>query len=135
MSSSTTEFHEIWIDQCAATEDIRDHFGPQDALGYLIGEKLFTFLWAAERDPLFAAEVPDFIREIRRLFTAEDIRDYLHRLENTKYLAPRVPDLEMDDLDELDDMLRILAENSPCSDRLGSATRRVKGRKRRVPGG
>ena len=74
-----------------------------DALGYLIGEKLFTFLWAAERDPLFAAELPDFIREIRRLFTAEDIRDYLDRLENTKYLAPRDPDLEMDDLDELDD--------------------------------
>jgi hypothetical protein len=72
-------------------------------MGYLIGEKLFTFLWAAEREPLFAAEVPDFISEIRRLFTAEEIRDYLDRLENTKYLAPPDPDLEMDDLDELDD--------------------------------
>jgi hypothetical protein len=102
MTGSTTEFHKIWIDQCAATEDIRDHFGPQDALGYLIGEKLFTFLWAAERDPLFAAEVPDFSREIRRLFTAEQIRDYLDLLENTKYLAPPEPDLEMDDLDEHD---------------------------------
>ena len=102
MTGSTTEFHKIWIDQCAATEDIRDHFGPQDALGYLIGEKLFTFLWAAERDPLLAAEVPDFSREIRRLFTAEQIRDYLDLLENTKYLAPPEPDLEMDDLDELD---------------------------------
>ena len=68
MSSSTTEFHKIWVAQCTATENIRDHFGLQDALSYLIGEKLFTFLWAAERDPLFAAEVPDFIREIRRLF-------------------------------------------------------------------
>jgi hypothetical protein len=102
MTGSTTEFHKIWIDQCAVTEDIRDHFGPQDALGNLIGEKLFTFLWAAERDPLFAAEVPDFSREIRRLFTAEQIRDYLDLLENTKYLAPPDPDLEMDDLDELD---------------------------------
>jgi len=36
-------------------------------------------------------------------FYSEDIRDYLDRLENTKYLAPRDPDLEMDDLDELDD--------------------------------
>ena len=75
MSSSTTEFHKIWVAQCTATENIRDHFGLQDALSYLIGEKLFTFLWAAERDPLFAAEVPDFIREIRRLFTAAEIRD------------------------------------------------------------
>ena len=103
MSSSTTEFHKIWIDQCAATEDIRDNFGPHDALDYLIGEKLFSFLRAAEQDPLFAAEVPDFIREIQRLFAAEVIRDYLDRLETTKYLAPLDPDLEMHDLDELDD--------------------------------
>jgi hypothetical protein len=25
--NSTPEFHKIWIDQCAATKDIRDHFG------------------------------------------------------------------------------------------------------------
>jgi hypothetical protein len=103
MSSSTTEFHKIWIDQCAATEDIRVNFGPHSALDYLIGEKLFSFLRAEEQDPLFAAEVPGFIREIRRLFAAEVIRDYLDRLEKTKYLAPLDPDLEMDDLDELDD--------------------------------
>jgi hypothetical protein len=103
MSSSTTEFHKIWIDQCAATEDIRDHFGLSNALDYLIGEKLFSFLRTAEQDPLFAAELPDFIREIQRLFTAEVIRDYLDRMERTKYLAPMDPDLEMDDLDELDD--------------------------------
>ena len=107
MSSSTTEFHKIWVAQCTATENIRDHFGLQDALSYLIGEKLFTFLWAAERDPLFAAEVPDFISEIRRLFTAEEIRDYLDRLENTKYLAPPDPDLEMDELDDPDDEPRL----------------------------
>jgi hypothetical protein len=103
MSSSTTEFQRIWIDQCAATEDIRDHFGLSNALDYLIGEKLFSFLRAAEQDPLFAAELPDFIREIQRLFTAEVIRDYLDRMERTKYLAPLDPDPEMDDLDELDD--------------------------------
>ena len=104
MSSSATEFHKIWIDQCAATEDIRDHFGLQSALDYLIGEKLFSFLRAAEQDPLFAAEVPDFVREIRRLFAAEVMRDYLDRLEKTKYLAPLDPDLEMDDLGDLDEL-------------------------------
>jgi hypothetical protein len=60
-SSSTTEFHKIWIDQCAATEDIRDHFGLHSALDYLIGGKLFSLFRAAEQDPLFAAEVPNFI--------------------------------------------------------------------------
>jgi hypothetical protein len=103
MSSSTTEFHKIWIEQCAATEDIRDHFGLPSALDYLIGEKLFSFLRAAEQDPLFAAEVPDFIKEIRRLFAAEVIRDYLARLEKAKYLAPLDPDLEMDELDDPDE--------------------------------
>ena len=103
MSSLTTEFHKIWIEQCAATEDIRDHFGLPSALDYLIGEKLFSFLRAAEQDPLFAAEVPDFIKEIRRLFAAEVIRDYLARLEKAKYLAPLDPDLEMDELDDPDE--------------------------------
>jgi hypothetical protein len=27
MTSPPTEFHKIWIEQCAATEDIREHFG------------------------------------------------------------------------------------------------------------
>jgi len=70
MSSPSIEFHKIWIDQCAATEDIRETFGLENALDYLIGEKLFTFLMASEQDTQFAAEVPAFIHEIRRIFTA-----------------------------------------------------------------
>ena len=107
MNSAPIEFDKIWIGQCLATEGIRERFGLDDALNYLIGEKLFSFLHAAERDPLFAAEVPDFIREIRRLFTSEEIRDYLDRLENTKYLAPADLDLEMDELDDPDDEPRL----------------------------
>jgi hypothetical protein len=100
LSSSSIEFHKIWIDQCAATEGIRDHFGLEDALDYLIGEKLFTFLMASERDPQFAAEVPAFIAEIRRIFTPAEIHDYLDHLERTKYLAPPEPDIEIDELDD-----------------------------------
>jgi hypothetical protein len=100
LSSSSIEFHKIWIDQCAATEGIRDHFGLEDALGYLIGEKLFTFLMASERDPQFVAEVPAFIAEIRRIFTPSEIHDYLDQLERTKYLAPAEPDIEIDELDD-----------------------------------
>jgi hypothetical protein len=40
MSSESIQFHKIWIDQCEATEGIREHFGLQNALDYLIGEKL-----------------------------------------------------------------------------------------------
>jgi hypothetical protein len=100
MTSPSTEFHKIWIEQCAATEDIRERFGLKNALDYLIGEKLFTFVAASEQDPDFAAELPAFVTAIRRLFTAGEIREYLDHLERTKYLAPPEPDLEIDDLDD-----------------------------------
>ena len=65
-------------------------------------------LHAAERDPLFVAEVPAFIDEIRRLFTAREIHDYLDHLERTRYLAPQDVDLEPEpdeDLEEGEDWL------------------------------
>lgn len=100
MSSSSIEFHKIWIDQCAATEGIRESFGLKDALDYLIGEKLFTFLMASERDAEFDAEVPAFVDEIRRIFTPEEIRAYLDDRERKKFLAPPDPVLEIDDPDD-----------------------------------
>jgi hypothetical protein len=100
MTSPPTEFHKIWIEQCAATEDIRERFGLNNALDYLIGEKLFAFVTASEQDPDFAAELPAFVSAIRRLFSAREIREYLDHLERTKYLAPPEPDLEIDGLDD-----------------------------------
>jgi hypothetical protein len=100
MSHSSTEFHKIWIEQCAATEDIREQFGTKNALDYLIGEKLFTFVEAAERDSEFAAQLPAFVAAIQRLFPAEEIREYLDHLENTKFLAPPEPEIEDGDEDE-----------------------------------
>jgi hypothetical protein len=104
MSNPSIEFHKAWIDQCAATEDIRETFGRGKALDYLIGEKLFTFLMASEQDPEFAAEVPAFVHEIRRIFTTAEIRTYLDHLERTKFLAPLDPDLDIEDPeDEFDE--------------------------------
>jgi hypothetical protein len=96
MNSPSPEFHKIWIDQCAATEGIRESFGLKDAQDYLIGQKLFTFLMVSERDPQFAAEIPSFVKEIQRIFTAVELRDYFNTLERTRFLAPRDPDLDAD---------------------------------------
>ena len=101
MSSNPAEFHKIWIDQCEATEKIRENFGSLRALDYLVGEKLCSFLMAAESDVLFAAEVPVFVAKIRRLFTAEEIHGYLDYLERAKYLAP--PELELESTLDEDD--------------------------------
>lgn len=49
---------------------------------------------------MFSFSRVDTRTEIRRLFTAEEIRAYLDRLERTKFLAPEEPDLEVDDLDD-----------------------------------
>jgi hypothetical protein len=100
MSNSSTEYHKIWVEQCAATKDIRERYGLESALDYLIGEKLFSFVAASEQDPLFAQELADFVAEIRRLFTPAEVCAYLDHLERTKFLAHPQPDLEMDDLIE-----------------------------------
>ena len=59
-------------------EDIRERCGLEDAIRYLIGEKLFDFVRASEDDPDFAKELPAFVAEIRRLFSAAT-RHYRHR--------------------------------------------------------
>ncbi len=72
-----TNFHKIWIDQCEAARDIREAFGLEKALGYLIGEKFLNFLRAADQDPDFAVELPAFVDEIRTIFERAEIRGYL----------------------------------------------------------
>ena len=100
MSNPSGELHRIWSEQCAAAEDIRERFGVDDALDYLIGEKLFTFLLVSERNPAFAAELPAFAAGIRQIFTASEIDDYLTHLERTKFLAPQEPEVQEEELDE-----------------------------------
>ena len=97
MNLPSLELHKIWMEQCAAAENIRHRFGLENALDYLIGEKLFSFVTASEQHPDFAAELPASVAEIRRLFTAAQIHEYLLYLERTKFLAPPEPDLEMGD--------------------------------------
>jgi hypothetical protein len=67
----------------------------------LIGEKLFSFVAAAERSPEFAAELPHFVDEIRRIFSAQEICGYLDDLERTKFLSPPEPE-DGSDLDDED---------------------------------
>ena len=85
-----TEFHEIWLEQCEAARDIREAFGVQKAIGYLIGEKLLDFLRAADQDPAFAGELPRFVEEIKRIFDRAEIQTYLdsvHRVGPLGHVA------------------------------------------------
>jgi hypothetical protein len=61
-------FHKIWIEQCEAAEKIEAEHGTEKAMGYLIGEKLLSFLEVAETKLEWRAELPHFIAEIKALF-------------------------------------------------------------------
>jgi len=79
-------------------------FGQENALDYLIGERLFAFLMASEQDIQFAGELPAFVGEIRRIFTTAEIREYLRHLEHTRFLAAPDPAPNIDDPgDEIED--------------------------------
>jgi hypothetical protein len=100
MLAMMRELHMIWIDQCEAARDIRDAFGLQKALGYLIGEKLLTFLRAAENDSVFASEVPSFVAEIRDIFGRGEIRTYLDTVHRVGPLGHVATDEVYEDMRE-----------------------------------
>jgi hypothetical protein len=59
------KFHEIWIEQCEAAEEIKLRYGLKAAFDYLVAEKLLNFAEAGTRDPLFARELPSFLARVR----------------------------------------------------------------------
>ena len=106
----TTErrWHEVWREQCEAAESIRLQYGIASAFDYVVGEKLLTFAEAAGEHPEFARVLPQFVSEIRRMFTLEEIDEHLARVENAR--LQRVMDT-MDVYDpELDDLAASDAE-------------------------
>jgi len=98
MATLMREFHKIWIEQCDAARNIREAFGLQKALGYLIGEKLLNFLRAADQDPAFAGEVPGFVEEIRDIFDRSEIQTYLDTVHRVGALGHVATDEEYEEM-------------------------------------
>jgi hypothetical protein len=67
----------IWREQCDAARSIKERFGTQKALGYLIGEKLLAYLRAATARPDLAADLPRFVAEIKSIFEPFELDAYL----------------------------------------------------------
>ena len=74
-------FHKIWIEQCETAQGIKERYGVNKALGYLIGEKLMNFIQEADRAPEFAEELPKFIAGIKEIFEPWEIKEYLDNVE------------------------------------------------------
>ena len=100
----TTErrWHEVWREQCEAAGTIRFQYGIASAFDYVVGEKLLNFAEAAEEHPEFARALPQFVSELRRMFTPEEIDEHLARIESARLEramdAMDVYDPELDDL-------------------------------------
>ena len=83
----TIEFHKIWIEQCEGARGIKEAFGAGKAIGYLIGEKLVNFVRASDTHPEFAAELPEFVAEVKRIFEPHEIREYLENVRRIGEVA------------------------------------------------
>ena len=73
--------HEIWIEQCDAAQNIKLRYGVKAAFDYVVAEKLLNFANAASRHPEFARELPRFVSRVRRMFTPQEIRTHIARVE------------------------------------------------------
>src|SRR2546428_115261 len=58
------EFQDIWIDPREAAGDIREGFGPEKAIGSLIGKEFLNVLEAADDDPDVAVGRPRGVRDV-----------------------------------------------------------------------
>jgi hypothetical protein len=74
------EAHKIWIEQCEAAQTIKSRFGLKSAFDYIVGEKLMNFAESAPRHRAFAQQLPQFVSEVRRMFTPEEIAAQLTRI-------------------------------------------------------
>jgi hypothetical protein len=98
---NTRNLHQIWVEQCNAAHEIKLRYGVKAAFDYLVAEKLLNFADAATSRPEFAKELPRFVAYVRGLFTPQEMRAHLARIEReqTEYAAEN--DDEEDDDDEL----------------------------------
>jgi hypothetical protein len=78
---SARKGHEIWIEQCDAAQEIKLRYGIKAAFDYVVAEKLLNFADAAARHPEFARELPRFVSRVRRMFTPQEIRTHIARVE------------------------------------------------------
>jgi hypothetical protein len=95
------KFHEIWIEQCDAAQEIKLRYGLKAAFDYVVAEKLLNFADAAASDPEFARELARFVARVRGLFTPQEMRIQLDRIgrEQREYDA----DIEEDNFDKEDE--------------------------------
>jgi hypothetical protein len=70
---------EIIRSQADAARNILGDFGPEKAMGYLIGEKFLNFLEGAETDDEWRRAIPAFVTEIKAIFKPLQLAEFLYK--------------------------------------------------------
>jgi hypothetical protein len=89
---SLQKMHEIWIEQYDAAQGIKLRYGLKASFDYLVAEKLLNFASAATEHPEFARELPRFVSLVRLMFTPQEIRTHIARVERELHHAPVAED-------------------------------------------
>jgi hypothetical protein len=79
----------LWKEQCDAARRIRDQFGTNKALTYIVGGKLLSAIRQSPRDH----DVHAFADNIRTIFEPEELRTYLQRARSRKHPGKPTDDL------------------------------------------
>lgn len=82
------DLSKIWIEQYDAARNIEDEYGTQRALEYLVGEKFFNFLEAADDHASLRAEIPAFVAEIKSIFEHWQLATYLEVAKQSEPFDP-----------------------------------------------
>lgn len=93
------DFRSTWTEQCEAAEGIREQFGPDKALGYLVGEKFVTALRYAGSYPDLAKEIPEFAARIREAFEQHELIAWFSTVRRLGPLGHAASDVEYEALD------------------------------------
>jgi hypothetical protein len=84
----------FWLEQCESARGIEAEFGVQQALSYLVGEKFLDFLEATDQDATLRADLPAFVAEIKSIFEAWQLAEYLETASETEPFDPTIYDDE-----------------------------------------
>ena len=86
--------HKLWTEQTEAAIRIREEWGLEKALGYLIGEKFLNHLEYSESDKDFKNEIEEFAKSIKDNFEPWELQQYLDSVKRIGSLGHTMTDDE-----------------------------------------
>ena len=81
------DFQHLWIEQCEAAREIKERYGTQNALDYLVEEKLLNFIEASETDPGLAEQLPLFVSEVASIFSKGELQQYFRSKKKFRHAS------------------------------------------------